>query len=121
MVYLTLHDSKVPLLGFGTFRIGAESALRVVAQALEVGYRHIDTAQMYGNEAEIGQVIRRASIPRAEIFITTNIWPSHFTRTQLGPSVDESLARLGTDYVDLLLLYWRNPQAAPLSEALSMP
>jgi diketogulonate reductase-like aldo/keto reductase len=99
---------KMPLLGLGTFLAqNGESAYHAVSYALKVGYRHIDTAQMYQNEESIGQAIQDSSIPRKDIFITTK-QRYHSTLENMQKMFDESLAKLKTDYVDLYLIHWPN-------------
>lgn len=107
----------IPTLGFGTYQLTGNTAAAMVTHALRTGYRHIDTAQAYDNEAEVGRAILASGLPRAHIFLTTKVWPDRFSRQDLSQSVDESLSRLGTDYIDLLLLHWPNPQV-PLEETL---
>jgi diketogulonate reductase-like aldo/keto reductase len=89
----------------------------MVQQALRVGYRHLDTAEMYDNEREVGEGLRASGIKREEIFVTTKIWPSHFAARDLERAAKDSLARLRLSHIDLLLLHWPNPQI-PLSETL---
>lgn len=100
--------NQIPQLGFGTFQI-IENCTNLVNLAIENGYHHIDTAQLYKNEAEVGQGIKNASTTRDNIFLTTKVWPDQFSKTKFLPSVGESLKKLKTDYVDLLLLHWPNP------------
>lgn len=96
----------IPTLGAGTFRLKGQDAYQSVDMALKLGYRHIDTAQVYGNEAEVGQAIADSGIARSEICITTKIWMDRLSRTDFLPSLKESLEKLKTDYVDLLLIHW---------------
>ena len=90
----------------------------MVQATLEMGYRHIDTAQIYGNEAGVGQGITASGVPRKEIFLTTKVWVKNFKTTNFAASVDESLKKLGTDYVDLLLLHWPSP-VVPLADQIA--
>lgn len=109
----------IHVLGFGTFRLKGDVAFNSVKTALEVGYRHIDTAQIYDNENEVGRAIVESGVPREEIFVTTKIWTTNFTKDKLIPSLKESLTKLKTDYVDLTLLHWPSPKnAVPLEETL---
>ncbi len=85
--------------------------------ALDLGYRHLDTAQIYANEAEVGRALAESGVAREAVFLTTKVWIDRFTSDRLAPSVDESLRRLRTDYVDLLLLHWPNPDV-PLAETI---
>lgn len=107
MTLLTVQDAQIPALGLGTHLLNGETALRVVGYALETGYRHIDTAQEYRNEAEIGEAISHASVPRQDIWLTTKVWVSRFRDGDLQRSVEESVARLRT-VPDLVLLHWPN-------------
>jgi 2,5-diketo-D-gluconate reductase A len=95
---------EIPVLGFGTWQITGEEAYRSVRTALEVGYRHIDTATMYQNEGEIGRAVADSGVPREDIFITTKLPPRRAGRAR--ETLDASLAALGTDYVDLWLIHW---------------
>jgi diketogulonate reductase-like aldo/keto reductase len=105
---------KIPVVGLGTWSM-ADPA-RVVEQAIRIGYRHIDTAQMYGNEAEVGQGVRKSG-KRAEVTVVTKVQPHMLAPHDLERSVKESLAKLRTDVIDLLLIHWPNPRV-PLSETL---
>ena len=109
--------ARIPLLGLGTWELRGRTCVRVVDQALRAGYRHIDTAQMYDNEREVGEAIRASGVPREEIFVTTKVWHTHFKAPALERSAAESLERLRVDQVDLLLLHWPNRQV-PLSETM---
>ena len=106
-----LNDgSDVPQFGFGVFQIPADQTVTAVRTALDAGYRHIDTAQMYGNEAEVGRAIAESGVPREEIFVTTKLDNSrHGYDAALG-ALDESLRKLGFDHVDLFLIHWPRPQ-----------
>lgn len=115
---VNVNGAKIPALGFGTYEMKGATAADMVEAALAIGYRHIDTAHAYDNEAAVGAGIAAAGLPREDIFLTTKVWPDHFRVGQLQRSVDESLARLNTPYVDLLLLHWPNPNV-PLGETLS--
>jgi 2,5-diketo-D-gluconate reductase B len=116
MLHVTPHDVRIPALGLGTFGLNGRVAERMVGHALDVGYRHIDTAQMYGNEAEVGAAIRGSAVPRGEIWLTTKVWPDHFRAAALLRAAEESVRRLGTE-PDLLLLHWPNPRV-PLAETV---
>jgi diketogulonate reductase-like aldo/keto reductase len=111
------NGADIPALGFGTFRMPGEDVLRIVPKALDVGFRHIDTAQIYGNEAEVGSVIARSSVARQDIFLTTKVWVDKFRHDDFIASVEESLKKLKTDYVDLLLLHWPKMDV-PLAEQI---
>ncbi|MCO5730938.1 aldo/keto reductase [Rhizobium sp. SSA_523] len=111
------NGAQIPALGFGTFRMPGADVMRVLPKALELGFRHVDTAQIYGNEAEVGAAIAQSGIPRDEIFLTTKVWVDKFAHKDFIASVDESLKKLKTDHVDLLLLHW--PQSdVPLAERM---
>jgi 2,5-diketo-D-gluconate reductase B len=108
MDVVNAHGAVIPKLGFGTFPLKNDDARRMVAHALNAGYRHIDTAQMYGNESEVGEAIAiaNASVQREDVFLTTKVWPDNFGDGPLQKSVEESLTKLRVDAVDLLLLHW---------------
>lgn len=101
--------SKIPAFGLGTFRLQGQVVIDSVRNGLEVGYRAIDTAQIYGNEAEVGEAIAASGVRRDDLFLTTKIWVDHYARDKLVPSLEESLAKLRTDYVDLALIHWPAP------------
>jgi len=115
--YVTAKGAKVPVLGFGTWDVFGAEGRRTIEEALSLGYRHIDTAQMYGNEAEVGAAIRSSGIDRSELFITTKIDNANHGREATRRSTADSLRRLGTDYVDLLLIHWPS-RAVPMAETL---
>jgi 2,5-diketo-D-gluconate reductase B len=117
MEYQTIKGEKVPSLGLGTYRLTGEACERAVERGLRVGYRHLDTAQMYGNEAEVGRGIRGSGVDRGEIFVTTKVWPSDFAHERVIRKTRASLEKLGTDYVDLLLMHWPG-DGVPLGETL---
>ncbi|THF64672.1 2,5-didehydrogluconate reductase DkgB [Pseudothauera nasutitermitis] len=109
----------MPAIGLGTFRLKGQTAIDSVRTGLELGYRHIDTAQIYGNEAEVGQAIAESGVAREQLFLTTKIWTDRYTRDKLIASLEESLARLRVEQVDLTLIHWPSPDAAvPLAETL---
>jgi diketogulonate reductase-like aldo/keto reductase len=116
MMYVETHGVRIPALGFGTFRLEGSVARRMVGHALEIGYRHIDTAQMYGNEPEVGAAIASSGVARDEIWLTTKIWPDHFRDGALQRAAETSVRRLGT-VPDLLLLHWPSP-SVPLAETV---
>jgi 2,5-diketo-D-gluconate reductase B len=116
MLYVETHGARIPALGFGTFRLDGRTAQRMVGYALEVGYRHVDTAQMYGNETEVGGAIATSRVPRDEIWLTTKIWPDNFRERDLQRAAGQSVRRLRTE-PDLLLLHWPNPEV-PLGETI---
>jgi 2,5-diketo-D-gluconate reductase B len=114
---LEANGAKIPLLGLGTWELRGRTCARVVEQALRLGYRHIDTAQLYDNEREVGEGLRASGVERDDVFVTTKIWPSHFAPRELERSARERLVQLRLNEVDLLLLHWPNPQI-PLSETI---
>ena len=101
--------SPIPVLGFGTYKVAPEDAYDAVRRALDVGYRHIDTAQMYGNEAEVGAALDASGIARDQIFLTTKVDNSTHEPERAAASITRSLEELRTDYVDLLLVHWPLP------------
>ena len=106
MLYQTLNNGvEMPMLGYGVFQTPPDQTERYVSEALEVGYRLIDTAQAYGNEEGVGAAVRASSVPREDVFITSKIWVSDMTYERATASIDESLRKLGTDYIDLMLLH----------------
>ena len=110
--------AHIPLVGLGTWDLRGRTCRLMVEEALRLGYRHIDTAEMYDNEREVGEGLRACGVARNNVFITTKVWPSHFAPRDLERSAKESLSRLGLAAVDLLLLHWPNPQI-PLSETVA--
>jgi 2,5-diketo-D-gluconate reductase B len=114
---LDANGAKIPLLGLGTWELRGRTCARVVEQALRLGYCHIDTAEMYDNEREVGEGLRASGVKRSEVFVTTKIWPNHFTPRELERAARDCLARLRLSEVDLLLLHWPNPQV-PLAETI---
>lgn len=122
MNYITLNNGvKMPQLGFGVYQIPPEDTVRSVRTAIDAGYRSIDTAQAYYNEAELGKAISDCGVPREELFITTKVWITNAGEKQAAASIDDSLAKLGSDYIDLLLIHqpfgdyygtWRAMEAA---------
>ncbi|MGH3087309.1 MAG: aldo/keto reductase [Rubrobacteraceae bacterium] len=111
-----VRNEEVPSLGLGTYRLTGKKCAAMVEAALSIGYRHLDTARMYGNEEEVGKGIRSAGVDREDIFLVTKIWPDDFSRDDVPRATDDSLKKLGTDYVDLLLMHW--PGTVPLEETL---
>ena len=117
MKYVNIQGKAVPALGLGTWNLQGEGCTEAVEHALVLGYRHIDTAQGYDNEEFVGAGLQKAGVPRDDIFLVTKVKPDNFKREQVLSSTAESLGKLQTDYVDLLLLHWPNP-AVPLAETL---
>jgi len=107
---LTLNSGHdIPQLGFGVFKVDPAETERIVTDALEVGYRHIDTAAIYGNEEGVGRAIAASGIPREELFVTTKQWHTNQQTDAANSAIDESLTKLGLDYVDLYLIHWPAP------------
>ncbi|NNF59242.1 MAG: aldo/keto reductase [Rhodothermaceae bacterium] len=117
MITIDLQGIPVPALGFGTWRLRGDEARTAINTALGAGYRHLDTAQMYENEAEVGQAIRQSGVEREALFLTTKLWRDDLHHADVLRATDESLRRLGTEYVDLLLIHWPN-EAIDLRETL---
>ncbi|MFC5523251.1 2,5-didehydrogluconate reductase DkgB [Polaromonas jejuensis] len=110
---------SIPAFGLGTFRLKDQVVIDSVSNALALGYRLIDTAQIYGNEAEVGQAIDASGVPRSELFLTTKIWTDNLAKDKLIPSLKDSLVKLRTDHVDLTLIHWPSPGGAvPLADTL---
>ena len=117
MQFVEANGAKIPAIGLGTWELRGRTCARIVEQALRLGYRHIDTAQIYENEREVGEGLRASGVRRDEVFVTTKVWTTHFAPNDLERSAKESLAKLRLSEVDLLLLHWPNPQV-PLTETL---
>ena len=117
MTVIERKGATVPALGMGTWQLTGAQCTRMVTAALDIGYRHIDTAQAYENEAQVGAGLAAAAVPRADIFLTTKVWMSNLAGDRLIRSTEKSLRRLATDYVDLLLLHWPS-DAVPMAESL---
>ena len=115
---IQLNDGRsIPQLGFGVFKVDPAETERIVTDALEVGYRHLDTARIYGNEEGVGRAIAASGIPRDELYVTTKLWnDDHGTQSALD-AFDASLERLGLDHVDLYLIHWPVPAQDTYVEA----
>ena len=110
---------NMPQLGLGTFRLQGQAAIDSVANGLELGYRHIDTAQIYGNETEVGQALAGSGVARREVYLTTKIWTEHLAADNLAASLKDSLRKLRVEQVDLTLIHWPSPGAAvPVAESM---
>ena len=114
---LEIQGTTVPKLGFGTWEILGSDCEEAVTDALEIGYRHVDTAQAYDNEAEVGKALAASGVPRRELFLTTKLWRDEYAPDRVRPSAEGSLERLQVDCVDLLLLHWPNDDV-PLEQTL---
>lgn len=117
MHIIPANGANIPQLGFGTFRMPEDQVADILPKAIDTGFRHIDTAQIYGNEAAVGAAIKASGIAREAIFLTTKVWVENYRRDAFLASVEESLRKLETDHVDLLLLHWPN-EAVPLAEQI---
>lgn len=116
----TISPQAIPALGMGTFRLKDDDAYNAVRLALDAGYRHIDTAQIYGNEAQVGKAIADSGIARSDIFLTTKVWLDNLGADKFIPSMNDSLQALQTEYVDLLLIHWPTQTGGvPMSEYLA--
>jgi diketogulonate reductase-like aldo/keto reductase len=111
------NGAKIPAVGLGTWDLRGRTCARVVEQALRLGYRHVDTAEMYDNERDVGEGLRASGVERSDVFVTTKIWLDHFAPRELERAARESLSRLRLQEVDLLLLHWPNPRI-PLADTL---
>jgi len=103
---VTVGDAHIPQLGFGTYGMSGAHLQKILVSALHHGFRHIDTAQIYQNEADVGAAIRIAGVLRKDVFVTTKVWVGNYPRDRFMASVDESLRNLQSDYIDLLLAHW---------------
>lgn len=106
MQYVRARGVDIPVLGFGTWQVRGESAYRSVGAALDIGYRHIDTAQGYSNEEEVGRAVADSDVDRDDIFLVTKVSPRNAAPADVHRSAEESLRKLGVDHVDLLLIHW---------------
>jgi 2,5-diketo-D-gluconate reductase B len=118
MDLITTRGLRMPKLGLGTFRLKGDECREAVERALSLGYRHVDTAEMYGNETEVGAAIAGARLPRDDIHLTTKVWWEHLTPDGIRAALDTSLTKLQTDHVDLYMIHWPTP-AMDLPAALA--
>lgn len=118
MKTVTANGAEIPALGFGAYGMSREDMLRTIPPALSAGFRHIDTAQIYRNEEEVGECVQASGLDRADVFLTTKVWVANYAKGAFAASVDDSLRKLRTDYIDLLLLHWPSPNA-PLGEQVA--
>jgi diketogulonate reductase-like aldo/keto reductase len=116
--FASANGANIPLLGLGTWDIRGDVCKRIVEQALRLGYRHVDTAQAYENEREVGEGIRNSGVPREQIHLTTKVWWTQLAPADFLRSTRESLAKLKLDYVDLLLIHWPN-SSVPLDQTIA--
>ena len=117
MEFIGIEGGKVPALGFGTFRMKGDECAEAVGRAISVGYRHLDTAEIYENEEAVARGIRDAGVDRTDLFITTKAWMDDLSSDGVAKSLEGSLRRLDTDYIDLWLIHWPN-EAYPLRDTL---
>jgi diketogulonate reductase-like aldo/keto reductase len=118
MQFVEAHGARIPQIGFGTMTLKEDVCVQAVKSALQVGYRHLDTAWFYGNEKEVGAGLRQSGVRRDEVFITTKVRETHLQPDKFRQSLDESLANLQLPYVDLLLIHWNNKDI-PFSVSIS--
>lgn len=116
---VSANGANIPALGFGTWTLKGEEASSLVAQALEAGYRHVDTAAMYGNEEAVGAGLRAGGLGRDEVFLTTKIWHTDLADGDLQGSLQASLERLQVEQVDLALIHWPSSNGVPLEESIA--
>jgi 2,5-diketo-D-gluconate reductase B len=114
---LTVQGTEIPRLGYGTWQVTGRDATDGVRDALEIGYRHVDTARAYENETEVGEGLAASDVDRGDIFLTTKIWLDDYEPAKLKAAAEDSLRRLRTDYVDLLLLHWPSAEV-PTEQSL---
>ena len=113
---LSVGGANIPLLGFGTYGMSGPRLQNILVAALQEGFRHIDTAQMYQNETDVGAAILASGVARSDVLVTTKVWVANYSRSRFMGSVEESLRRLRTDYIDLLLVHW--PGGASIAEQM---
>jgi 2,5-diketo-D-gluconate reductase B len=117
MQFVDVHGAHIPAVGLGTMTLKDALCVEVVAQALKLGYRHLDTAERYGNEAEVGDGLRASGIKREDVFVTTKVYWDKLAPGDFERSVEDSLKRLNVSTVDLLLIHWPNPKV-PLTDSI---
>lgn len=117
MPFVEANGARIPALGLGTWDLRGRVCADMVQEALRLGYRHVDTAEMYGNEAQVGEGLRASGVARDDVFITTKVWPDNLAPAALARAVRDSLARLRLAAVDLLLIHWPNPRI-PLPDSI---
>jgi 2,5-diketo-D-gluconate reductase B len=108
--YVEANGARIPAIGLGTWDLRGDVCVQMVEQALRLGYRHVDTAEMYGNETEVGEGLRASGVARDDVFITTKVWPDNLAPADLERATKNSLARLRLQSIDLLLIHWPNPR-----------
>ena len=115
MEFVEANGATIPAVGLGTWELRGRTCARLVEHALLAGYRHIDTAEAYENEREVGEGLRASGVARHDVFVTTKVWTDHLAPRQFERATKESLVRLRLSEVDLLLIHWPNPRV-PLAE-----
>ena len=115
--FVDANGARIPAIGLGTWDLRGRTCARMVEQALRLGYRHVDTAEMYGNEGEVGEGLRASGIARREVFITTKVWQDHLAPREFERATKGSLAKLRLAELDLLLIHWPNPRI-PLADTI---
>jgi diketogulonate reductase-like aldo/keto reductase len=117
MPFVEANGARIPALGLGTMTLKGDVCVGVVSAALKLGYRHLDTAERYGNETEVGEGLRASGIDRKDVFVTTKVYWDKLAPADFAKSFDESLEKLGLPWVDLLLIHWGNPKI-PLADTI---
>lgn len=115
--FLLKNGNKIPVVGLGTWRLAGKTCEEAVLTALDAGYRHIDTAEIYGNQQDIGNALAESSVKRKEVFVTSKVWRSNLTKEGVVDSLEQTLEALRSDYVDLFLIHWPNEEI-PVKETL---
>jgi diketogulonate reductase-like aldo/keto reductase len=115
--FIEANGARIPAIGLGTWQLSGAACARMVGEALKLGYRHVDTAAMYGNEAEVGEGLRASGVNRADVFITTKVWQSDLRADAFRRSVEASVKKMRLPQVDLVLIHWPNP-SVPLAETI---
>lgn len=118
MTSVVVQGIEVPQIGLGTWDLRGETCRRAVASALAIGYRHVDTAEFYRNETEIGQALSNSGVARSKVFITSKVWSNHLRTEEVVRACEASLANLGTDYLDLYLVHWPS-SSVPIEETMA--
>lgn len=117
MEYVEIGDARVPKIGIGTWNMRGDSCRRALLGALEMGYRHVDTAEMYGNEHEVGRALAESGLPREELFLVTKVWTNHLRHADVLKACARSLEQLDTSYADLYLIHWPGSDV-PIAETI---
>jgi 2,5-diketo-D-gluconate reductase B len=117
MLFVEANGATIPAIGLGTWELRGRACARIVEQALRIGYRHVDTAEVYENEREVGEGLRAAGVTRADVFVTTKVWSDHLAPREFERATKQSLTRLRLSEIDLLLIHWPNPRI-PLAETM---